>query len=198
MKRLFALFTAMMCLGALAQPSELASYNSRHLRIQKGAMWTLGGWAVLNIGGGLIARSQSSGSTRYFHEMNALWNTVNLGIALPSLIGAYQTDLTQISRSDALKRQHAIERILMLNIGLNTGYIMTGAFLIERSRRGDTDWKPERLKGYGQSLLLQGGFLLLFDVTQYLLYQQNGKRVMPALLGQVRVTGNGVGVCWVF
>lgn len=204
MHRLFFLLVCMsLSLPTKAQglslaTGELEAYHQRHLKIQKGTLWALSGWAVANIGVGLVLRSQTEGTERYFHEMNAGWNLVNLGIALPGLIQAYADKDGVPERAEALKRQHSIEQVLMLNIGLNTAYMASGAFLIERSRRSDTSIRPERLKGYGQGLILQGGFLLLFDITQYLIYRANGKRFAPALLGQVGLAPGGVRLSWTF
>jgi hypothetical protein len=55
--------------------------------------------------------------------------------------------------------------------------------------------KPERLKGYGQSVMLQGGVLLLFDGVMYAIHQRHGKK-LDQLLQKVQLAaiGNGIGV----
>ena len=51
----------------------------------------------------------------------------------------------------------------LFNAGLDVGYMATGAYLWERGIRKDS----RGLKGYGQSLILQGGFLFTFDLIMY-------------------------------
>ncbi|MCU0321088.1 MAG: hypothetical protein MUE72_01655, partial [Chitinophagaceae bacterium] len=57
----------------------------------------------------------------------------------------------------------------------DVGYIATGIYLMNRSSSQNVLDNQYQMKGFGQSLVLQGGFLLLFDVYQYLLHRNNGK-----------------------
>ena len=156
-------------------------------------MYILGGWAVANIAGGAILRSQTAGTTRYFHEMNVFWNVVNLGLAGAGLYGSFRTDPASLTAWQSFQEQQSIEKILLFNAALDLAYMAGGAYMIERSRRVEN--KPERIKGYGQSLILQGGFLLLFDATLYLIHQRSASPLLQDLLSQVQVSGNGIG--WV-
>ena len=70
-----------------------------------------------------------------------------------------------------LLAQHQIEKILLLNTGLDLAYLATGLYLKERGQRLNND----RNKGYGNSLLLQGAFLLVFDLIQYGQHRKNTK-----------------------
>ncbi len=48
---------------------------------------TLGGYALANLAVSGIAMGQTSGETKYIHQMNVYWNAVNLGIAGLGLLG---------------------------------------------------------------------------------------------------------------
>ena len=61
----------------------------------------------------------------------------------------------------------------MINAGLDLAYIGTGAWLTQKSKT--TTKKPERLEGFGNSLLMQGGFLLLFDGIMFAVHNHHGK-----------------------
>ena len=188
----FLLFSCFFLTLTYAQDSTLLELNTQRLQINKTGMYILGGWAVANIAGGAILRSQTVGTTRYFHEMNVFWNVVNLGLAGAGLYGAYRTDPASFTAWQSLQEQQSIEKILLFNAALDLAYIAGGAYMIERSRRVEN--KPERIKGYGQSLIMQGGFLLLFDATLYLIHQKSASPLLQDLLSRVQVTENGVGL----
>lgn len=193
---LFLVFT-IGCLGlSLAQEDPLLALNMKRISLNKTNMMVLGTWAVGNMTFSGIQRSRTQGSTRYFHEMNVIWNVVNLGLAAGGLYGAYTEDPTTYTLWETYQAQQQIEKILLFNMALNFTYLTAGGYLIERSKNA-TD-RPERLKGYGQSLLLQGGFLLVFDVTQYLLHHHHAQPQLQKLLSQVQVGPTGIGVGFQF
>jgi hypothetical protein len=126
-------------------------------------MMVLGSWATLNIAGGLIGRANTTGSDTYFYEMNAIWNGVNLGIAALGYYGA--VNLTQPETAlDLYNAQIKMDKTLLFNAGLDLAYMAGGFYLMERSRRTSAK-NPDRLKGYGQAVILQGAFLLAYDVA---------------------------------
>lgn len=157
-------------------------------------MYTLGGWAVANIGTGLVLRGQSAGSAKYFHEMNAIWNIFNLGIAGMGVLGTYRKHETW-SLFDTYKRQQQLENTFMVNGALDLAYITTGFLLVEAGQNSVKN--HDRLDGYGKSLVLQGGFLLLFDSFMFLGHHHHGKLLNPWLKKfEVGVTPNGVGLIY--
>ncbi|MDX2284229.1 MAG: hypothetical protein NW241_08705 [Bacteroidia bacterium] len=149
-----------------AQDSLLYRLNDQRIRANRTHMYVLGGWALGNIAAGSVLRARSTGSARYFHEMNAVWNVVNLGLAAGGLYGSYTSDPAAYGAWDTYQEQQKLEKILLFNLALNFTYMTAGAWMQERAKTASRN--PERLKGYGQSLVLQGGFLLLFDTAQYL------------------------------
>lgn len=128
-------------------------------------MYVLGSWAILNLATGAYGWSQTTGDTKYFHQMNFFWNTVNISIAGIALYSNYTTDLTLLSNEELLNEQMKTERLLLINSGLDVLYIGTGFLLKGLSDRNAG--RADLLKGYGNSLILQGGFLLVFDLILY-------------------------------
>jgi hypothetical protein len=57
--------------------------------------------------------------------------------------------------------------------------MMTGLFLMEHAKNASSN--QALFRGYGQSLLLQGGFLLVFDVVMYTL-QRRSRTLLETLL----------------
>ncbi|MBB4078544.1 hypothetical protein GGR28_001157 [Lewinella aquimaris] len=187
------LFGLLLCSCVTAQNLDGAvNLNLARIDHQKGAMLVLGGWAVGNIGLGLTLRSGTSGETRRFHEMNAIWNVVNLGIAGLGYVAAAREDPSALDLFGSLQKNNGFEKILLLNAGLDVGYIMGGLYLRERAGRVGAD--VARLRGYGNSVLLQGGFLLLFDLVNYFIAQDRDDS-FRLLMGSV---GEGVGLQLVF
>ncbi len=133
-----------------------------HYKIQKNGMIVLGSWAVANFLAGGIQMGRTQGKPYYFYQGNVLWNTVNLGIAISGYLGATGHE-TLSSNLEALDGMHQFSKVLMLNTGLDAAYLMTGLYLKERAKNASKH--SDRLAGYGNALLLQGGFLLAFDAV---------------------------------
>jgi hypothetical protein len=74
------------------------------------------------------------------------------------------------SAFDMYGLQTDLDKVLLFNAGLDLAYIAGGFWLVERSKNADK--RPERLKGYGQSVILQGAFLFAFDIAFYALHQK--------------------------
>ena len=176
---------------AAAQNTELLQYNQERENITRTGMFVLGTWAVSNIAVGTVGYHRGTGENRYFHQMNALWNTVNLGLAGYSLLKApaiYET------LNPTLAEQNNIEKILLFNAALDAGYMMTGVYLRERANRSNN---PQRMRGYGNSLLLQGGFLMAFDWALYLVLNNHSKSLHPIIEG-LSFTGNALRFTYTF
>ncbi len=137
-------------------------------------MLVLGGWGAVNIVGGAIGTRTHNPEARYFHQMNVIWGSTNLLIAGLGYLSATKENTSGLSLSTVLAKQHKMEKTFLLNAGLDLAYITTGLYLSERSRRNAD---PSKLKGYGNSTMLQGGFLLLFDALMYGLHTKHGKKL---------------------
>lgn len=157
---------------ATAQDATLLSLNRQRNQTNATGMWVLGSWAVGNLLVGAVGRANTTGTTKYFHEMNMLWNTVNLTLAGFGLYSALHAD-ANLSLAASLQAQHKMEKIFLVNGALDLAYMAGGLYLQER---GKTPGKNSlRWKGYGKSIILQGAFLLLFDGTMYGILHHKGK-----------------------
>jgi hypothetical protein len=158
--RLHLLFLiGLLSLPAMAQDSAaLEVFNSTRLDYNRQGMMILGSWALLNLLIGTIGSFRTRGQVQAFHQMNAYWNLVNLGIAG---YGFWQTSqiLLVVNFWEVLTAQQEIEKVLLFNAALDLAYMAIGFFLVERGLR----LEKERWIGSGKSILLQGAFLLLFD-----------------------------------
>ena len=165
------LFLALIVFATPAfSQNSLQEINEKRIEINITGMKVLGGWALANMAIGSVAYFSLSGKKKYFNQMNVMWNVVNLGLATAGYFGAKADLNQQLSLAKSINDQNKIEQILLLNAGLDVGYMAAGLYLNERGLRKSSD----RLQGYGQSLILQGAFVLVFDGAMYAIHKNNG------------------------
>ena len=196
--RLYIIVSCFFCtpLLANAQDDALKVFNQQRIQTTNKAMYVLGGWAIGNIALGAVQRSRLEGQQKYFHEMNLFWNLVNLGIAGVALYGNLNNDPASLGLYESLKEQQNLEKILWFNVALNTSYMLGGVWLKERAKNSSNN--PARLKGYGNSLILQGAFLFVFDIGHVLIQQSQSSGKIQHLLSHVQYTGNGISLAFIF
>ncbi len=157
---LFLLFS----MPLLAQESFTDFYNHSQ-KISNTGMYVLGSWAIANIATGTYGWSKYSGNRMYFYQMNLFWNVVNASIAGFALYSNYSSDINSFTQQELIEKLVKTENILLINAGLDIGYIGAGFLLKYLSTKHPK--RSSMLKGYGNSVILQGGFLLVFDVVMY-------------------------------
>ncbi|WP_238395677.1 DUF6992 family protein [Pontibacter pudoricolor] len=161
-KYLCLLLFMLLSVVANAQTNTLATFNLRQNEILKIGMIVLGGWALLNILIGSFRLMKATRNKRFFFQMNIYWNIVNMIIASVALYSLLtQVPATQ-SLAESIKLHDWYKKILYLNIGLDVAYLFLGQWLKVRSK---TSPKTEQLLGWGQSIVLQGLFLLVLDIV---------------------------------
>jgi len=166
----------------------LKEFEDTKADINRTGMLVLGGWAIANIVSGTTLAFTTQGETKYFNQFNALWNTVNLGLALNGLLN---TGPDSLSLFNSVTGHQTLQNIFVLNAGLDLAYIATGFFLKEKAKNSE---KKEILTGYGNSLLVQGAFLLVFDAAMYFIHQNNANVTLYPLLGTLTQPGVGIGM----
>ncbi len=172
-----------------AKSQSLNEFNSKRLHINKTGMKVLGAWAITNMAVSPVLRQRASGSDKYFYDMNLYWNAVNLLIAGAGYLGSKNDDAASYNLKKSFKEQQAIEKILLFNMALDIGYVATGFYLDERGARKDNN----RLKGYGDSLKLQGTFLAVFDLFFYMAHHKNATHLYK-ILDSISPSTNAVGL----
>ena len=175
MKNRLAVVQLLLCAVASAQDS-LNYFNNARYQTTKTGMTVLGSWAMANIGIGAAGWANSKGGqNKYFYQMTTIWGAANLGAAILGYTGNTNKQLTA---AETLKAQQKIEKIFLINGGLDLAYIGTGIYL---NHRGTTRGSAQ-LKGYGTALIPQGIFLLLYDGTMYATHRSNGNKLRQFLI----------------
>jgi hypothetical protein len=154
----------------------------------------LGTWSTTNfIASGIGWATVPKGEAHFFHQMNVIWNTINMGLAIPGYLKAKKAN-SSLTFSETIRTQHQTEKIFLINSGLDIGY-MAGGLLLRSSAKTNVS-KKDQFNGYGNSLLLQGGFLFLFDLTAYIIHNHHSKRSLDNLLNSVQLSSSGFGIQW--
>lgn len=170
------------CVSAQSMQQDLDLLNHKRVQHSRNGMIALGSWATANIAGGAVGYfTAKDKETKHFWEMNLWWNTVNLGLAVPGLIGSLReqkrgTEGWSFERS--YKKAQATRTTFLVNGVLDLSYMTAGAFMSFMHTPARPELQP-RLRGYGKSMLVQGGFLCLFDLVEYFLHGKNMRRLDP-------------------
>jgi len=172
--------------------AQLADYQCDFNKINENLMLTLGSYAVGNFAvSGTAYFASEDEKTKYFHEMNVMWNTVNLGLALPGYLKARRGG-KELTLEEMMKEQKKTETIFLVNEVLDLGYIATGIWM--RNEATNQADRADMFKGYGNSLILQGSFLLAFDAYAYYLHRNHRKQLPMLDKVSVHTSGTGLGV----
>lgn len=172
--------------------SLIYSMDQQRIQNQQSGMLVLGSWSLINIATGVILKPRYQGSESYFHQMNALWNSVNLGIAAIGFFNS-RKEIAVNEPMKAIERQIELEKSLLFNTGLDIAYITAGAWMLERAKSQSNPNKHDQLKGFGKSIIVQGSFLLLFDACFYAISSRNSKDLRRAV-SLFYITPNGIGI----
>jgi hypothetical protein len=188
------LFVFLFSEHALSQSisQDWIEYETGRLDINRKGMLALSGWAAANLLSGTIGWATAKGPTKYFFQMNTLWNVVNMGLGIAGYLGSVNADPSTMSASDVMKAYNSTQNLFIFNAGMDVAYIAFGAYLIERGK--NTSKNKNLLKGYGSSLILQGGFLFTFDVVMFLVQKKFAKvHLYPLLDPEVYGLGLKIG-----
>lgn len=189
-KTLLLLGIMAVSVSSFAQQSDLITFENQKASITKKSMLVLGGWSAANIITSAFATKTNNDEMHYFHQMNVQWNSINLFLAALGYLGEGLKKNDNPTLASVLKHQGGTEKTYLLNLGLDVGYIAVGLYLTERSKSRK---KPAVLKGYGNAIMFQSAFLLLYDAANYFIHRKHGKK-LDKMLDKVQLSGGMGGV----
>lgn len=178
--------------GISAQDSSnwLAEFNQDRLSLNRQGMLVLGSWSIVNMTWSAFNLKHPNGLNQAYHQMNLGWNAVNLIIAG---FGYYQSQsIESLSLLDSWQEQESIKRILAVNAALDIAYMAGGFYLRERAKN-EAD-KYNRWEGFGRAIIVNGAFLLSFDLIMYWLHASHGSADLIPYLQNINVNAEGVGI----
>ena len=181
------LFALLFCANTLA--AQVANYQSEFNTINKNLMLGLGSYAVSNfVLSGIGYATAEDESIKHFHEMNVMWNMVNIGLAVPGYLKAVRGG-SELTLEEMVNVQKKTETIFLVNDVLDIGYIAAGLWM--RQNAANFPGQEDLYTGYGNSLMLQGAFLFVFDAYAYHVHRNHAKRL--PLLDKVSIYTSAVG-----
>lgn len=192
---LFVLALLSTVFFAQAQDMEVFNRYNRELNTHsRNGMIALGSWGAGNIIAGTAGMLTSDrGSMMFnFHLMNTAWNAVNIGIAIPGYLGARKRLKKEYDIPGSFKLQRQQETVYLINAGLDVLYISSGVFLQEYGNRFNNDRVRNSFQGMGYSLIMQGGFLLLFDAVMFGVHKSHWNKNRSKIWEQLEFNGTSI------
>lgn len=118
-------------------------------------------WGLLSVIAGLGLQLNPKPFWKQFGIQSLLWGAIDAALALFGIIGANKKEeryaLGELGTPDEQKDARAFYRILLINTGLDVGYVGLGVWLMQRFKA-----RADR-RGMGLGILIQGLWLFLFD-----------------------------------
>ena len=178
-----------------AQDMEVFHQYNRELNTHsRNGMIALGSWGAGNIIAGTAGMlTTERGSMMFnFHLMNTAWNAVNIGIAIPGYLGARKRLKKQYDIPGSYKLQRQQETVYLINAGLDVLYIGSGVFLQEYGNRFSNNRVRNSFQGMGYSLIMQGGFLLIFDAVMFGVHKSHWNKNRAKIWEQLEFNGTSI------
>lgn len=171
---------ALTLVAAPAPDDEaLGRFREQHRRAQLVGNGVLTGWAVANIAGGITGALVDPSDGRYIHEMNAMWNSVNLTLGILGLVNNRR--LPKVRTMDEARRvNRRARRVYVINGAIDVVYVSAGMLVAGLGRKYD---KP-RVQGWGTAVVIQGAWLFVFDIAMAIAHSRvhaNTVRVGPVV-----------------
>ncbi|MGZ3883974.1 MAG: DUF6992 family protein, partial [Bacteroidia bacterium] len=168
--------------------NTLSDFSLRKHHLNRKGITVLTIWASANIASGAGYFVSGDREEKYFYAMNAGWGLINLAIAIPGLLSAPQPPSSKI---DMLQKQTSTEKTFLVNAALDLTYI-TGGVLLKQIAISQTNENSKAIfAGFGNSVLLQGIGLFVFDACMARLNIKNRKNYLEPLLKNTEISFRG-------
>jgi len=113
------------------------------------------GWSALSIASGLPLAASHKPLLRGLGQQFVAWGAIDGSIAL----AGRWFNQRKAGQDGAAQEIDSLRRLLLVNAGLDVFYVAGGAALAVRRGKHDPFWL-----GTGLGIVVQGGFLLVFDL----------------------------------
>ena len=169
------MFCAYLLFMLFSSTDLAAVFQAQELLVSRG-LAVLAAWALINlvVSGYFLFRADRHHEGYYFHSMNIGWGAVNAALAGWGLLHLQFSAPAGLELAEIFRRQLFNENLFLFNAGLDVAYVMTG-FYLRAKAAGLGQLHPARLHGFGRSLWIQGGFLLVFDAAMWGLLHRFGQ-----------------------
>jgi hypothetical protein len=168
--------------------TELFDFNKSRNHKTNIGLKVLGDWAIANIATSGYLYYHTKGEDQYFHQMNIMWNGANALIVIASLLPKQKNDL---NLNKTLQWQSNTESTYIASAALDLLYSTAGLYLTERAKNDFPN--HDKFQGWGNALIMQGGFLFLFDTSMFIVHKHNGKKLYR-MMDKINIGTSGLGI----
>jgi hypothetical protein len=131
--RIFKTFAFLLLCLTHFHAQTLLHFNKERQQIDQQLMIGLGTWAVGNFAlSGYGWATAANAQDTYFHQMNVMWNTVNIGLAVPGYIRAKNANLG-LNEAQSWAAQNKTQKIFLVNSAMDLGYLASGLVLKQQT-----------------------------------------------------------------
>ncbi len=167
--------------------NELNNYAEKKHDLNHKGMIVLTSWASANIISAGAYFLTNSRQEKCFYAMNTAWGVVNLAIAIPGLLGK---EKKYINKEKLYKDQLKTERVYAINAALDVIYIGGGFGLKEVAKNQSDMNRRAMLYGFGDSFLIQGSGLLIFDISMWAVNKKNRYKYLSPIMKNTEISLN--------
>lgn len=162
-----AMWLAPPAVAQTPEPGTVQALGLELVEAREAHLWRVAGWGGASLLAGLGLIAGTSGSThpgwRGFGIQAAAWGAINLGIVGWAFASGFDAPATGLG--SALAAEDAWGNILLVNVGLNVGYMLVGGGLAIAAGHGMAH--PDAVRGHGLGVVVQGLGLLVLDGIAY-------------------------------
>ena len=131
---------------------------------QQVSLSLLSGWSVANLAISPYATNNLFSPQTlndHFHQMNFMFNLVNGAIAGFAHFEVNRRSKLSWTLSDIDRQRKKARKSIKINMGLDLSYVIGGFIINNLSTQNKNN--TNQFKGYGNSLILQGAYLFIYD-----------------------------------
>ena len=165
--KIFILVIFITVINQKISSQDSLSFHKEFYKTQQNSLLLLSSWSVGNLalspflGNNFkVFRNNFVGdvsSNDYFHQMNFNWNLLNAGIAGMSHYLVYKDQRKPWNIQELTLKKKKAEKSIKINMALDVAYMISGLLIKQFDKNLSIN------QGYGNSLILQGGYLLIYD-----------------------------------
>jgi hypothetical protein len=159
---------------------EIKDFDERFGIILKKHLAILAWWCIINLIVGVPFLLVYDGWWLYFFVMNISWAVINFLIVLFLYDHIFFLRFQKGNVFQRFEVQRHVQRMLLLNIGLDTAYIFAGLYLKTLAAIPDIA-HPALWYGFGWSVIVQGAFLFIHDNVFHYYHLKNFRKCKPFL-----------------
>ncbi len=116
-------------------------------------------WSSLSIIAGIVSFLLGNGFWKGFGIQCFAWGFIDLLIATFGMINTFRKRKGVYTEEKLFEESKKIRGILLINVALDVLYVSIGLILVIMIGSKNSGWQ-----GHGEGVILQGGFLFLFDL----------------------------------